>query len=139
MFDSALSRIAALNDTPLKHLKTLWTELYDEKPPSNNRDYLIQHLAYRIQEVKYGGLSDKMQKKLQHMAEANLDQMPKSKADRPPIGTKLIRIYRGVEYQAIVLNDGFEYNGQKFKSLSKLAKHITGTNWNGKVFWGLKK
>jgi hypothetical protein len=71
--------------------------------------------------------------------------IPTQKIDKRPAGekllsgTRLVREWKGVEHCCTILADGFEYQGRRFKSLSAVANHITGTKWNGKVFFGLKK
>lgn len=97
--------------------------------------------AYRIQELAYGGLSQEALERLDALADEVEGKTPKRRhlvEDRPMAGTRLIREWRGVEYCVTVRHDDFEYQGRPYKSLSAIARHITGTQWNGLVFFGLK-
>ena len=142
MSDNVLAQLAALPGKSTAELKQLWKELYDREPPSFNRDYLIKRLAYRIQELAYGGLSARVEAKLDRLiAEEDLrvkGKLPVRKDDRPIAGTRLIREWQGVEHTVTVLADGYEYQGRPYKSLSAIARAITGTRWNGPLFWGLR-
>ena len=99
-------------------------------------------MAYRIQELAYGGLSARAEAKLDRLIEEEdgglNSKLPKSRRDRPIVGTRLIREWQGVEHAATVLDDGFEYQGRRYKSLSAIARAITGTRWSGPLFWGLR-
>jgi DNA invertase Pin-like site-specific DNA recombinase len=100
MTDSIAARVAALPKTPTPELKRMWRELYDREPPGFSRNYLISRLAYRIQELAYGGLKPATRAKLDALAEG-LD--PKAARKRvingPVVGTQLIREWRGVEHK----------------------------------------
>ena len=132
MTDSIAAQVAALPKTPTPELKQMWRELFDKEPPGFSRNYLISRLAYRIQELAYGGLKPATRAKLDALADA-LD--PKAARKRvvngPVVGTQLIREWRGVEHKVTVLADGFEWEGRRYKSLSAVARAITGTRWNG--------
>jgi hypothetical protein len=140
MTDSIAAQVAALPKTPTAELKRLWRELFDGEPPGFSRNYLISRLAYRIQELAYGGLKPATRAKLDVLADA-LD--PKAARKRvingPVVGTQLIREWRGVEQRVRVLADGFEWEGRRYKSLSAVARAITGTRWNGLTFFGVKR
>ena len=142
MSDSVLAQLAALPGKSTAELKQLWRELYDREPPSFNRDFLVKRLAYRIQELAYGGLSAPAEAKLDRLIaeeEARLKgKQPVRKGDRPIVGTRLIREWKGVEHTATVLADGYEYQGRPYKSLSAIARAITGTRWNGLLFFGFR-
>ncbi len=142
MHDSALAQVAALPEKSTADLKQLWRELYDREPPPYNRPFLVKRLAYRIQELAMGGLSARAEAKLDRlMAEEDLrvkGKQPLRKGDRPISGTRLIREWQGVEHTATVLDDGYEYQGRRYKSLSAIARAITGTRWSGPLFWGLR-
>ena len=142
MHDSALAQVAALPEKSTADLKQLWRELYDREPPPYNRAFLVKRLAYRIQELAFGGLSARAEAKLKALAEEEdrrlKGKLPVRKGDRPIVGTRLIREWRGVEHTATVLDDGFEYQSRRYKSLSAVARAITGTRWSGPLFWGLR-
>ncbi len=140
MDSTILNQVTKLPDYSTKDLKAMWDEYFGtDVPKRQSRDFLISRLTYRIQELHVGGLSEKALKTIDHMIAADIDDYKKIKSDKPPVGTKLIRLYKGAEHQVTVLEDGFEYQGQKYRSLSKIATTITGTQWNGKTFFGLKK
>lgn len=140
--DPIPTRLAALKTTPTPDLKKQWRELFGSEPPPFNRRYLESRLAYRIQELAYGGLKPETIRRLERLGE-DLDggDMKKRgiRADAMPItGTRLLREWHGVEHIVTVTTDGFEWQGRPYKSLSAIARAITGTRWNGWVFFGLK-
>ena len=142
MYDSALAQVAALPGKSTAELKQLWRDLYDREPPPYNKPFLVKRLAYRIQELAYGGLSARAEAKLKELIEEEdrrvRGKLPLRKGDSLIVGTRLIRAWQGVEHTATVLGDGFEYQGRRYKSLSAIARAITGTRWNGPLFWGLR-
>ena len=140
--DPIPARLAALKSTPTKDLKDQWRELFDSEPPPFNRRYLESRLAYRIHELAYGGLKPETIRRLERLGE-ELDGGDRKKsrirADFHPIaGTRLLREWQGAEHVVTVTVDGFEWQGRPYKSLSAIARAITGTRWNGWVFFGLK-
>ena len=140
--DPILARLAALKTATTPELKAQWRELFDSEPPPFNRRYLESRLAYRIQELSLGGLKPETIRRLERLGE-ELDGGDRKKsrirADAMPIaGTRLIREWQGVEHVVIVTTDGFEWQGRPYRSLSAIARAITGTRWNGWVFFGLK-
>ena len=142
MDDSALAQVAALPEKSMTDLKQLWRDLYDREPPPYNRPFLVKRLAYRIQELAYGGLSARAEAKLNALIEEEdrrlKGKLPVRKGDRPISGTRLIREWQGVEHCVTVRDEDFEYQGRPYKSLSAIARAITGTQWNGLTFFGLK-
>jgi Protein of unknown function (DUF2924) len=142
MNNTVLARLAGLKTLPIPTLKQQWRELFDTEPPPYNRRFLEHRLAYRIQELAYGGLKRETIQRLQAIAE-NLDsgdstQRRRPAKDRPVAGTRLIREYQGIEHCVTVRNDDYEYEGRPYQSLSAIARAITGTRWNGWSFFGLK-
>ena len=142
MTDTIPARLAALKTTPTKDLKAQWRDLFDSEPPPFNRRYLESRLAYRIQELTYGGLKPETVRRLERLGE-ELDGGDRNKsrirADTMPIaGTRLIREWQGTEQTVTVTADGFEWQGRPYRSLSAIANAITGSRWNGWVFFGLK-
>ncbi|MBK5932426.1 Protein of unknown function (DUF2924) [Rhodovulum imhoffii] len=140
--DPIPARLAALKTATTQELKAQWRDLFDSEPPPFNRRYLESRLAYRIQELAYGGLKPETIRRLERLGE-DLDGGDRKKsrirADTMPItGTRLIREWQGVEHVVTVTSDGFEWQGRPYKSLSAIARAITGTHWNGWVFFGLK-
>lgn len=142
MPDPIPARLAALKTTSTPDLKAQWRDLFDSEPPPFNRRFLESRLAYRIQKLAYGGLKPETIKRLERLGE-ELDGGDRKKsrvrADLMPIaGTRLIREWQGVEHVVTVTSYGFEWQGRPYKSLSAIARAITGTRWNGWVFFGLK-
>jgi hypothetical protein len=143
MTDTVLARVAALKTARTIDLKQQWRELFGTQPPPYNRRFLESRLAYRIQELAYGGLKPETVARLEALAE-DLDggdpdrRRRRAAQDRPIAGTRLIREWQGVEHCVTVRDNDFEYQGRPFKSLSAVARAITGTRWNGLIFFGLK-
>ena len=142
MSDQVLARLAALKTTPTQKLKEQWRQLFESEPPAFNRRYLESRLAYRIQELAYGGLKPETVRRLEKLGEeldgGRVEVRKRPANDRPISGTRLIREYQGVEHCVTVRDDDFEYQGRPYKSLSAIARAITGTPWSGPVFFGLK-
>ena len=142
MTDTVLARLAALKTTPTSDLKKQWRDLFETEPPPYNRRFLESRLAYRIQELAYGGLKPETIERLEALGE-QLDGgnvvLRRIRADAKPIsGTRLIREWQGVEHCVTVRDHDYEYQGRPYKSLSAVARAITGTRWNGWVFFALK-
>ena len=141
MTDTVLAQIAALKEKPIHALKQHWRDLFETEPPPYNRRFLEHRLAYRIQELAYGGLKPETLRTLRALGET-LDGGDPAKrkqpaSTRPVAGTRLIREYQGIEHCVTVRDHDFEYQGRPYKSLSAIARAITGTQWNGRVFFGL--
>lgn len=138
MATNILAEYAALNSMEVKDLLVEWNKYFDRPPQShNNKTYLVNQIIYRMQELTYGGLTKRTIDRLEALAERTMSEKPRRVQSHLSVGTRLIREYRGVEHHVQVLADGYEYNGAKYASLSKAARAITGTNWNGHVFFGL--
>ena len=141
MADSILAQLAALKTAPIGALKQKWRDLFEKEPPPFNRRYLESRLAYRVQELAYGGLKPETVERLNALAdelEGNTKIRNRQPETRPIAGTRLIREWKGSEHCVTVRTDDFEYDGRPYKSLSAIARTITGTRWNGLVFFGLK-
>jgi len=141
MTDTVLARLAALKTTSTLDLKAQWRQLFESEPPPYNRRFLESRLAYRIQELTHGGLKPETVERLEALGE----QLASGKAPRqfdrdhrPIAGTRLLREWQGVEHCITVRDDDYEYQGRPYKSLSSVARAITGTRWNGWVFFGLR-
>ena len=141
MTDTVLAQLAALKTAPVGALKAKWRELFDREPPPYNRRFLESRLAYRIQELAYGGLKPETLERLEAIADELEGKKPKRRQGlqhRPIAGTRLIREWKGVEHSVTVRDQHFEYQGRPYKSLSAIARLIAGSRWNGLVFFGLK-
>ena len=134
----ALSRLTALN---LGELRQQWRALYKaDASPHLSRELILRAVAHRMQEVALGGLRPQRQRQLRQVAQ-RLKQI--GAANLPPFselkpGTRLVREWQGRTYEVMVLDDGFSWQGTHHRSLSAIAKKITGTAWSGPLFFGLK-
>lgn len=138
-----LARLAALKRMSVRELKVEWEALFSRPAPNNSRGYLEIRLAWRIQELSLGGLSRETRKMLDLLADevdGKTDRRAIIADPRNPVtGTRLVREWDGVEHTVTVMKGGFDWQGRKFKSLSAVAKAITGTQWNGYRFFGLRE
>jgi hypothetical protein len=137
--------IAGLSALSKAELLTRWRERLKQPPPSHlNKPILVPLLAYRLQEQAFGGLKPAYKRRLRELAESferNPNKPPKavSASVRIKPGTRLIRQWDGQTHQVTVAEAGFEYKGERYKSLSQIARLITGTRWSGPLFFGLKQ
>lgn len=139
--------IQELQNLSREELIRKWQKVFKAEPPAQSKTtFLVQHLSWELQAKKYGGLSASAKKKLEKLAtelaknkELSIENITASSTIEIKAGTKLIREYQGRKHEVTVLEKGFEYNGKKYKSLSAIANEITGTRWNGKVFFGVCK
>lgn len=137
-----LKQIAELHTLDHGQLKDRWREYFGSDSPRYRRGFLIKALAYRIQELTYGGLPPEIRKELDARIGGKAPTGKRRNGisnDRPVAGTRLIREWQGVEHHVTVRTDGFEYQGRKYKSLSAIARAIAGTRWNGPLFFGLRR
>jgi hypothetical protein len=139
MTDTVLAQIAALKTRSTSELRDMWRELFTCDPPPLGRRYLEDRLAYRIQELHLGGLSDRARRKLDALSD-QLEPKAVRRRDpgRPIAGTRLVREWKGVEHVVTVREHDFEYNGRPYKSLSAVARQIAQSRWNGWLFFGLR-
>jgi hypothetical protein len=141
MPDTVLAQLAAIKAAPIAELKQKWRDLFEGEPPPYNRRFLEHRLGYRIQELAYGGLSAETLERLDAIADELEGKAPRRRStlnNRPIAGTRLVREWKGFEHCVTVRHEDFDYQGRPYKSLSAIARHITGTRWNGLVFFGLK-
>jgi hypothetical protein len=135
------AELARLETLTLLELKTKWAELYGKPLKGARRQFLIHGIAYRLQELVYGGLSAKTRRRLKQLAK----QFSRNPGYRPAAapdlkaGCRLLREWRGVTHEVVVLEQGFRYRDQAYRTLSEVARLITGTRWSGPAFFGLKK
>lgn len=145
-----------LKEKSLDELKAKYEELFPgQQAPSNNKVFLWRKIAYRIQELEHGSVSTENQSKIQELIQQYdpinnktlrpdnaPEKQPKksglSRDKRLPIpGTVIIKEYKGIKLEVKVLESGFEYNNKTYKSLTAIAKEITGAHWNGYLFFNL--
>jgi len=140
--DNMLARLAALKTAPMAELKAQWVDLHDSAAPTFSRRYIEARLAYRIQELTHGGVAPATLRRLEDLGEAFANGgagRGRVRAGLKPItGTRLIREWQGTEHVVSVTQDGYEWQGRPYRSLSAIARAITGTRWNGWLFFGLK-
>ena len=132
----ALSRLPQLD---LGELRALWRRLYKtEAVPRLSRELLVRAVAYRMQEVASGGPRLELQRQLRQVG-LELQQTGRLRI-RPQLkpGTRLMREWQGRSYEVLVLDDGFSWQGTHYRSLSAIARQITGTAWSGPLFFGLR-
>jgi len=131
-----LSRLPSLD---LGELRELWCQLYKtDTAPRLSRELLVRAIAYRMQEVASGGPRLELQRQLRQIG-LELQQTGRLRT-RPQLksGTRLLREWRGRNHEVLVLDDGFSWQGTHYRSLSAIARQITGTAWSGPVFFGLR-
>ena len=138
-----LARLAALKVMSVNDLRAEWQILFDAPAPNNSRGCLEGRLAYRIQELTYGG-PDRQTRRLLDLLADEVEGTLTRKAQiadprNPVVGTRLIREWDGVAHTVTVLKEGFDWGGRRYKSLSAVARAITGTQWNGYRFFGLRE
>jgi len=136
--NSVLRQLAALQKMSLSELQDKWRDLYGSEPPSYGRDFMFRQLAYRLQELFYGGLKKEI-KEVLHKSNTNNRDAKNGKKSDFTIGTQLVRMWNKKEHKISVVQGGFEYEGQRFRSLTAIAEKITGSHWNGRHFFGLPK
>lgn len=158
MKESVVSRIMAIKDLPSKDLQQKYEDLFNgKKPTSNNRTYLWRRIAYRMQEIEFGGLPEEVKTKIKDLVEEydpinNVAIRPESEPTETPSpkkqkllrdrrlpipGTIITKNYKGMKIEVKALEKGFEYKSVVYKSLSAIAKEITGAHWNGFFFFNL--
>ena len=135
-------RIIALEALTTADLQIEWRRFYRTMPPTwLSRDLLIRGVAHRVQEQAHGGLSLSTKRRLRSLSD-DADQRGGAAA-APAIalkpGTKLVREWHGHAHTVSVLDDGFEYQGERYPSLTRIARRITGVHWSGPLFFGISK
>ena len=149
MKSSVLAQLAELERLSHVSLKRRWRELFGNDPPAYGRQFLRRRLAYRIQELAFGGLSEGVRTQMEALVPSVESQENESgplrikqrrrKPDLAPPGTRLIREFRDKRFEVVVGEKGFEFEGRRYRSLSAIAREITGTQWNGPAFFGLRE
>jgi hypothetical protein len=140
MHDKIANRLDSLAKMSTAEMGDLWLELFGGPPVRVRRELLIRILAYKIQEQAFGGLSTRTRRRLKQIAISLENGNSKLKIDQGPIkpGTRLIREWRGKTHTVSVTETGFEFQGSQYRSLSEIARLITGTRWSGPLFFGLR-
>ncbi len=136
------ARVIDLDALTTADLRIEWRRLYRATPPTRlSRDLLIRGVAYMVQERALGGLSLTIMRRLRTLSEGS-DQ-PSGLTATPTVtlkpGTKLVREWHQHAHTVSVLADGFEYQGERYRSLTRIARRITGVHWSGPLFFGISK
>ena len=159
METSVIRQIQRLRQMSVGELQIEWQKLCGEPTRSRNRDYLWKRLAWRVQELAHGGLSERAHQRIDELSPDafvrvrtpaqcahEADPAPEQKPPRPvrdprlpAPGTVIVKQYKGQELRLVAHDDHFELDGHSFRSLSEAARHVTGARWNGWLFWGLKE
>jgi hypothetical protein len=151
MRETKLSEIARLKHYSLDKLRKRYQELLGRDTKSNNRTFLVRLIAHRLQEVKFGPASDAAHDRINELIQkydpinnkvfrpdAPSSKRKSSRDRRLPIaGTEIIKKYKGQQYVIKVMENGFEFNGKAYRSLSRIAEEITGIHWSGYAFFNL--
>lgn len=138
-----LEQIQSLQELSIAKLKAQWSELIGSDPPRHaKRSFLTHTVAWEVQALTFGKLKPGIHRQLLQAGHGAGDEKrvvsePASLTLRP--GVKLIRVWKGVTHHVLVTEDGFRWQDRSWRSLSVIAREITGTPWSGPVFFGLKK
>jgi len=152
---SWLTEVEVLKTAPLSRLVARYEALFGEQPRSRNRTSILRRVAWRLQANLYGNLTERARRRATEIVDERdfrLTSPPANAAPSLPLppnldgrdsrlpfpGTVLVKTYRGRKIAVKVLLEGFEYDGAKYTSLSAVAERVTGTRWNGFLFFGLQ-
>lgn len=128
--------VLQLNDMSVPELQEMWKQYFDREPIWKTKRYYIPRLAYRMQELAYGGVPENIKNLLLGKTVLKHSEV-EDKGSLPRIGTRLVKTYRGKEYNVIISAAGFQFEGSYYKSLSAVAQKITGKRISGRFFFGL--
>jgi hypothetical protein len=133
------SELAGLASLSRPQLQELWRRLYSTDPPEQiSRQLLAQAVAHRMQVKALGGLSFAARRALERATEKGNSKCIKSSRGVLDTGVVLVRVWHGETHQVTTLEEGVQYRDQHYRSLSEVAREITGTRWSGPRFFGLK-
>lgn len=154
-----MKEVAALQRMTPSQLRAKYAEVFGEETRSGHKEFLVRKIAWRLQAQSEGGLTERARRRAMELAN-DLDIRTRAPAAPrvvsapateqaavaveednrvPMIGSVITRDYKGRAVRVTVLRDGFEFDGQTYRSLSAIAKAVTGTHWNGYHFFGLAK
>ncbi len=152
---SIVAEVEALRGMTVAQLRPKWQEVFGERPRTSNKQHLWRRLAWQIQANAYGGLSDRAKKRIDELIPEAVQWWESRKTSKdvekpaprkqpsahdprlPKPGTILTRDYKGQRIEVEVLEDGFAYDGKTYRSLSAVARDVTGSHWNGFLFFGI--
>ena len=152
------AELERLESMPISELRAEFRRVWGYSHSTHNRKTLIRRIAWKLQEAEYGGLSERARRRAREIADEALVRVipppswpgtgktrdagvtSRGRDERlPSPGTVLSRQYRGKTYHVTVLDEGFDYDGEVYTSLSAVAKRITGSSWNGFRFFGVHR
>jgi hypothetical protein len=134
------TKLASLQVMTPSQLRAEWREQLRTVTPDIGPDLLRRGIAYRIQERRFGKLSSSTRRELDRIAAKLIDGSKfVSGPAKLKVGTRLIRSWHGKVHQVLVLENGYEHEGRRYRSLSQIARAITGAHWSGPRFFGLRK
>lgn len=139
---SVAALVAGLPAMPMPELWALWDRFFSRRPDKVNRAYVESRVAYKLQEEAFGGLDPEIRRRLINIGirHSKIKQPRKAREIELAPGTVLIREWGNRDHHVRVTADGtFEYEGRQFKSLSAVARHISGSPWSGPLFFGLRR
>ena len=151
MPETVASTIARLRHLSVGELQALYAETFDHSPRTRNKDFLWRRIAWELQAQRAGGLSQPAQERITELIAEHdplADAQAKSRRRRKPgrrrrprpprPATVIRREYKGETHDVTIVEGGVEYRGRRYRSLSAIAKVITGAHWNGPLFFGLR-
>ena len=139
---SVAKQVASLPSIPLPDLWALWDRFFKSRPEKTNRVYLESRIAYKLQEEAFGGLDPDTRRRLANIGVRQSKIKTRRKGHEITLapGTVLVREWAERDHYVKVTAEGtFEYEGKYFKSLSAVARHISGSSWSGPLFFGLRR
>jgi len=140
--ESLASEIASLSKLGIDELRERWKAMFGKAPLRDiSRSFLTRAIAYRLQEKAFGGLKPSTRRLLAEFSHERTNGSALAAAPSRIVqpGAVLLREWRGISHQVSVLEKGFRFRGKRYRSLSELAREITGTRWSGPLFFGLKR
>ena len=134
------SELAGLPALDRRALIEKWRSLYGTEPPGGSQNkFLLRAIAHRMQEQASGGLKPATRRFLEKAIQDNASRQQILSTISIKPGTRLLREWHGVTYEVLIMEDGVQCNGKRYRSLSEVARAITGARWSGPLFFGLKK
>lgn len=134
------SNIRSLHELDLNSLRGLWKRHFETHPTARiSRDLLIRAIAWQLQAEEYGGLSKAASRERKLQATALKTAGSTTVSISYKVGTKLMREWKGVVHEVVILEDGFAWSGNRYRTLSEVARAITGTRWSGPRFFGMEQ
>jgi len=134
------SEMASLPALDRRALIEKWRSLYGMEPPVGSQNKFLMHaISYRMQEQALGGLKPATRRFLEKAAQDNASRQQILPSINIKPGTRLLREWHGVTYEVVIMEEGVQCNGKHYRSLSEVARAITGARWSGPLFFGLKK